>query len=193
MFSMDISVNVFDMNVSFNEQFRFLNFGIYHTSVVVNQTEIYFWGDYQSEETGIIQKRTQNPPTAPGGFKFYRTYHLGKSKYSNKNTEKIIQAFIKSPYWKAKTYSLCYHNCNSFTYDFCTALLTPLEMKNYPYFACRLEKIGRFLWNISLSYYLGSTSVTSEVMVPPPEEKEDMTEGIIQETPRYINFSNKTI
>lgn len=184
---MDISINVFDIYPDINSKFRFLHLGLYHTSIVINgQRELYFWGDYNSNQSGIRTIQPTSPPWAPNHFKFYRTYYLGKTKFTADIAKKIIEGFIVSSSWKANTYSLIYHNCNHFTSQICEALLTSKQMEDYPFYVQRMETFARFVWGISLSYFDHNQSLTKSIIVQPPESENIIQKIVSQESPRYI-------
>ena len=168
---MEVSVNVFDM-LQVNKYLRFVKFGMYHSSIVLNTSkEIYYGCGTGSNQTGVFVKSPHFPPRAPEG-PIYRTFYLGTTKFSEKQVLKILDRYQHSNVWKQSRYNIFYHNCNSFTLDFCRTILAPSQFSLFPFFISRGEKSLQFIFSLSLSHFTIFFRKNSILTTPPPSSEE---------------------
>lgn len=142
---MKVKVRVYDL-APWIKVFKILNMGIYHSSVIIecrgHEDEISYGGQaYFGDTTGVSQNIKPN--------KNFIDYELGEVKG---DFLEIYKEFCSSKQWKSRNYSILYNNCNDFAYHFSEALVEKEKMKNFPQYILRAQHIGRFLYNISLSY-----------------------------------------
>lgn len=174
LLSMEISVNVFDM-LPINKSLRFIHYGMYHSTIVLgNSKECYFVSGQSSFRCGIIVKTPTYPPKAVEG-PFYKTYHLGLSNYTEEELLNILSFYQHSKSWLESSYNLFYHNCNTFTLDFCRRVLPPERFSLYPFFVSRLERSFQYVYSISLSHLL--CSMNNFITQEPPNLRKEFTEN----------------
>ena len=152
--SVNISINVFDLT-KLNNCLRYVGLGIYHTSVVINDSVEYYFGYSPALTRGISRTREIGVlPKVMNGY-FYKTIEMGKSKYDIEKVNSIVSSFEDSDCWCSNRYNFLFHNCNTFTFELCKELLDDDDMKNYPFFVKNAEYVGVFLYKTSFSYLAG--------------------------------------
>lgn len=145
-----IKVNVYDLTAS-NRAFRWLKLGVYHSSVVLDDKEEYFYGYFGEKTTGVHLSECLNmiPDYMEG--EFYTSYDICDISLSFDECKNIIQSFMNSTEWMSEYYNFMYHNCNDFSHTLCETLVGIENMKNYPYWVLRTQKIAHFVYSISFS------------------------------------------
>lgn len=137
----EIRVNVYDLT-KLNSLFRSSMTGIYHTSVVVgNEFEIYY-GFLRYGSTGVDYAEEIN--ILPQGMSgtLYNSYVLGFSIYSVAKCQKKARQMSLREEWLSDRYNILEHNCHSFSFAFCSELLRPFQMSEFPMYVFQAEKIG---------------------------------------------------
>ena len=135
---------------SFNKNFRWLNIGAFHTSIVLNDSIEIFYGFTNDHLTGIITKN-QN---LIENDSLYKIYSFGKIEKNFNDCMKILKKFQNSQKWLGENYLTLFNNCNSFTYKFLKKICNKKEFENFPFWIFRGEKILKFIFKFSLSYIL---------------------------------------
>ncbi|EAY12661.1 hypothetical protein TVAG_074890 [Trichomonas vaginalis G3] len=149
-----IKVNVFNLT-PLNKVFACFKVGVYHTSIVIGEEYEYYYGFCQRGITGIDGPEVINqlPSVMQGSFN--SSHEIGETSLSVEECREICHQLKASDKWLSDYYHVLYHNCNSFTLEFCKILVGENNVQNYPYWVTRSESIGRFVFNISLSHFLG--------------------------------------
>ena len=149
-----LCLKVYDLS-PLNKSFRWIGIGAFHTSLIIdNKIEVYYGysdeyqcGIYQADSVGGI-------PDFLGEMSLYGSYELGPITKSLPDCRKVLNHFMASLKWNCLSYSTFFHNCNSFTYEFCKAICNSQEFLRYPTWILRGEQLFRFIFKISLSQYL---------------------------------------
>jgi hypothetical protein len=184
-----VRVNIYDLS-SINTLFRCLGLGVYHTGVVVADTREYYFGCADFPESGIGSSRHPGKPPHPMEGTFYQTVDLGTTPLSPEECHALMRSMRTTPQWLGDSYNIVYHNCHAFSLDFCVTLLGKDNIRNFPFWVRRFEKLVQFAFSVSLAHNIFILPYTVEAfgrvappaLVPPeptPEYQfvEDTTEG----------------
>ena len=131
-----ISINVYNLDLKkMNNCFGMFGIGLYHTGVVIDNTEYAFgMSEDENEHDGIYS-------IEPGTFNDNWKCNLPVRKiYLNNFEIDCILSKFRHEYY-ANEYDLIYNNCNHFTKQFCK------ELCNYklPRWINRAARVGRRL------------------------------------------------
>lgn len=149
-----IKINVFNLT-PLNKVFACCKVGVYHTSIVINEELEYYYGFAMKGFTGIDspEKINELPSVMQGSYN--SSYLLGETSLSVKECKQMCEQLKTADEWLSDYYHVLFHNCNNFTLEFSKILLGENNVSNYPYWVCRGENIGRFVFKISTSHFLG--------------------------------------
>ena len=150
----EIRVNVFNLT-PLNKVLSFAKIGVYHTSVVIGNKYEYYYGFAREGITGIDEPEVLHCLPSSMAGTFHSHYIMGECQLSIKECKDIVRQFKRSPIWMSEEYQVLYHNCNHFSYELCEVLLGVNNMSNYPSWVTRGEIIGRIIYSVSLSHFLG--------------------------------------
>ena len=147
-----IRVNVFDLAPDLNKILRCAKIGVYHTSIVIDESSEYYYGYAMLGVTGIDSPEVIDElPSIMRGAK-YTTVDVGTSNLDPMECQKVVNDFKLSERYMSEQYNLLLHNCNTFTYEMCLALLGEKQTrKKYPHWVRRGQNIGRMVFAISLA------------------------------------------
>lgn len=112
-------------------------FGVYHSGIVLYDTEYTFAGG-ESSLTGVYSHRPrQQPPEGPDGsrWQFKETVDLGACDYPKPEIKEMVNSLSKN--FKANTYHITSRNCNHFSEALCHLLGVP-----FPAWVNRLANVG---------------------------------------------------
>ena len=149
-----IRINVFDLT-ELNSVFRCCKIGVYHTSIVIDNKDEYYFGFAQYGYTGIDSpEKIDHIPSSMIGT-LYTQVELGKSLFNYQDCCNIIQQFFESEEWLSDAYNMLFHNCNDFTLAVSKALFEPDVIKKlYPFWVQRGISIGKWFFSTSIAYTL---------------------------------------
>jgi hypothetical protein len=168
-----IRVNAYDLT-PLNRILRCIHFGIYHTSVVIDERSEYYYGFYQFGQTGIDAANVINElPKVMNGI-FYESFEMGDSHSSYEECDAIVQQFRNADRWLSERYNIIWHNCNNFTFELCEALLGAGNARNFPQWVHRFEYAAKYIVSISLSHIIYFNNYTLAVIGRPPEKREEL-------------------
>jgi hypothetical protein len=137
-----------------NDAFRFLGLGAYHTGVVVDGSVEYWFGAGPDDNVPGIQT-TSHPGTT--GPELYEIIEIGTTGSSLDTIEVLVTAWRGWDRWFGSSHNLLYHNCNTFSFEFCVAILGKDNVGRFPRWIQRFERMARFVFSCSLAptVYLG--------------------------------------
>ncbi|KAG1048204.1 hypothetical protein G6F43_009386 [Rhizopus delemar] len=130
-----ITLNVYDIlqpgfltNVGY-----VLGIGVYHTGVEIGKKEYCFGGHNYENHTGVF---VVQPKIGPHDVPYKQSIHMGYSKLSQKEIEKVISEL--SDEYMGTSYNLLTRNCNHFSDNLCKRLTG----KSIPGWINRAAKLG---------------------------------------------------
>ncbi|EAX89427.1 hypothetical protein TVAG_211780 [Trichomonas vaginalis G3] len=186
-----IKINVFNLT-PLNKVFACCKIGVFHTSLVIDNKIEYYYGFSMYGCTGIDSPEKVNHLPSVMNGSFNSSYEIGETSLTRMECREICRQLKQSPEWLSDFYNILYHNCNHFTLELCKLLVGENNMQNYPYWVVRGERIGRFLYSISLSHFLcylkrlpgfGSPYKPAEIKFPSESnEEEENIENVNTET-----------
>jgi len=112
-------------------------FGVYHSGVVLYDTEYTFAGG-ESSLTGVYSHRPrQQPPEGPDGsrWQFKETVDLGPCEHTKAEVKEMVATLSRG--FRANSYHLTSRNCNHFAETFCLMLGVA-----FPSWVNRLANVG---------------------------------------------------
>jgi hypothetical protein len=162
-----IRVNAYDLT-PLNRVLRCIHFGIYHTSVVIDERREYYYGFYRFGLTGIDTALEVNhlPPVMNGIL--YASFEMGDSYYTYEQCEQIVQRFRAADRWLSDHYNIIWHNCNTFSYELCADLLGAGNLGAFPLWVGRFEAVAKFIVSVSMSHVIYMNNCTLAVIGRPP-------------------------
>jgi len=135
-------------------------FGVYHSGVVLFDTEYTFAGG-ESTLTGVYSHRPrQQPPDGPDGsrWQFKETVDLGACEYTKAEVKEMVSELQKG--FKANSYHLTSRNCNHFAEAFCQMLGV-----TFPSWVNRLANVGD-----NFKGLMGAAGAQGQPTAKPPPE-----------------------
>lgn len=147
-----VRINIFDLT-SLNSIFRCCKVGVYHTSIVIDNRNEYYYGFAAAGYTGIDSPDEIDRIPASMTGTLYKQVELGTSQLEYSECQTKIQQLIESPLWLSESYNMLYHNCNDFTLEVSQILFGEEHVqKHYPFWVQRGITIGKWIFSTSLSY-----------------------------------------
>ena len=149
-----VRVNVFDLT-GLNVVLRCARIGVYHSSIVINDSAEYYYGYAMPGCTGIDSPEIIDELPSIMNGRRYATVDMGESNLDPLECQRIVNNFKLSERYMSEHYNLLFHNCNTFTYEMRLALLGKKQTnKKYPHWIRRGQGIAAFVFSISLAQFL---------------------------------------
>jgi hypothetical protein len=134
--------------VPVNAVFRYLGLGAYHTGVVVDgSVEYWFVAGDDGDRGGILT--TYHPGRT--GPELYKVIEMGTAPRSPAEVGQLVREWRRIPRWFGGSHHIIYHNCNTFSFEFCSTLLGTENVTSFPGWIWRFERLAQFIFSLSLA------------------------------------------
>ena len=136
-YGLRVYLNIYHLTY-FNYLLQFFGFGIFHTSLEINDNE-YSFNMGVNDESGIF---INNYKDGMEKKLLKEKIYLGNTPYDINSINEIFKLYI--PFWLGNSYNLFEKNCNDFTKFFAGILLRTDYVINFPDYVNRITVFAQY-------------------------------------------------